>query len=128
MLATVDAELKRVGSEARQQLVESLPATLELIQALAAGIVVEVGRKVDGQFVQVVYRVPPFWPAIKYLSDWGRKIVGTDPAERKEVGLTQETMDFIREGIKAQGPSRPQLPAPRDGVVILGDFREVSDG
>lgn len=125
MLITVDQELRQVGSETRAKLVKDLPNVYDVIVALAQGITVKSVKDVDGEPRLVVYTVPPLWGAVKYLADWGRKIVGTDPAERKEVGLTKETMDFIRECIREQAPYRPALPEPKGGVVILGDYREV---
>jgi len=115
MTRLLQDELETKGSDVRAKILSSFDDTLAAVEALAHGIKL---AKNAGQEDEFVYSLPPHWPALKWLADWGRQILrqeATTVQEHRIDPATQQIMkDFIEEGRK-----RPAV-AQAEGVYQLG--------
>jgi hypothetical protein len=132
---TLDEEINKKGGEARAEILNNMEGNLATVQALATGIKVQQPLATDKGFVcnrcgspvtEVVYTVPPFWPALRWLGEWARQLVKEEPNKGRVVHeLSPETIAALRTRIFDETPDVPLLPERNaDGVVNLHD--EVS--
>lgn len=116
MDASVSQQLAHVGKEIRERIIDEAPDIIETLFRLSKGITVQTFDK-DGD--EVVYTVPPHWGAIKYLTEWARLLLETDPAPAKNRhGLDKETREFLQQFVTPAG--RPNLPQMVNGTFVLG--------
>jgi hypothetical protein len=131
MMVAVSKELADGNQKISQEIIDALPDYLDTLNRLATGIVIQ-GTKFDnnGEPHTFVYSVPPFWPALKYLLEWSKKLRDLTPAQapqtqRIESGIDAETRKFLAEFVGQPGQSMMpalRLPVPRTGgVVVLSD-------
>lgn len=117
----LDQKFVEIGSATRQKLIDATEDIFDTILAVARGITVEESRVTDdGEMGTVVYRVPPHWPALKYLADWQRKVLQTDPKDPQLHlhGLTDEMKEVVKAWMAPK--SEESRPYEVDGVIHLG--------
>jgi hypothetical protein len=135
MQYTLNEEIIKKGDAARGEILDNMAGNLETVQALATGIKVQQPLATDKGFVcnrcgspvtEVVYTVPPFWPALRWLGEWARQLVKEEPNKGRVVHeLSPETIAALRTHIFEETPEVGLLPERNeDGVVNLHD--EVS--
>ncbi len=124
MTRLLQDELETKGSDVRAKILDSFDDTLAAVEALAHGIKAVKTNPVSGE--EFVYSLPPHWPALKWLADWGRQILKQGPMTTQEHTIDDETKqimkDFIQEGRKRQPV------AQEEGVFMLGKPSENGDG
>lgn len=124
MSTAVRDELMVEGSEARARILASFDDTLTAIERLAHGLTVQkLVIDKEGNAEEIVYSLPPFWPALKWLADWGRQIVKEGPKTVQEHDIPEDTKKLLREFMQG-GPNR-EAPRQQDGVYQLGDPQQL---
>lgn len=133
----VDQELNGMQDETRKRILEEFKDALDIIRGIAHGIRVVKSvvtfNGVDSGIVcprcgdpteEVVYTVPPYWPALKWIAEWGRQIIKEAPKKEVEHRLDPVALDLIRQQLQlADGPVvGGLLPQPNEnGVIDLKD-------
>jgi len=139
MMYTLDEELSQKGGEARARIINDFDNALEAVEKLAYGIRVqrpvatEAGLacgKCGTAVSDVVYHVPPFWPALRWMLEWGRQIIKEEPKKTVEHEYPPEVLEAMRRYV--DGPSNghavPLLPTVNEqGVINLRDDDIVID-
>ena len=115
MTRLIQDELETKGSDVRSKILDSFDDTLAAVEALAHGIKLV---KSSGQEDEFVYSLPPHWPALKWLADWGRQILRQEATTVQEHRIDPETQQIMKEFIE-EGRKRPAV-AQAEGVYQLG--------
>jgi hypothetical protein len=111
MTRLLQDELETKGSDVRAKILDSFDDTLAAVEALAHGITVKNSK-------DVVYSLPPHWPALKWLADWGRQILKQEATTVQEHRIDDETKQIMKDFI-AEGRRRPPV-IEEGGVFQLG--------
>jgi len=122
MTRVLQDELETKGSDVRAKILDSFDDTLAAVEALAHGIIVE-SDKGDHK---VVYSLPPHWPALKWLADWGRQILKQEATTVQEHRIDPETAQMMKDFIE-EGRKRPPV-MEEGGVYQLGVPKPVTTG
>lgn len=112
MTRVLQDELETKGSDVRAKILASFDDTLAAVEALAHGIIVKNSK-------DVVYSLPPHWPALKWLADWGRQILKQEATTVQEHRIDPETAQMMKDFIE-EGRKRPAV-AQEGGVYQLGN-------
>lgn len=110
-------ELNQIEDEALRKILGEAPGLLDAAVALASGITVQ-------KFTQngdAVYTVPPYWPAVQYLLNWIRQLIGQGAVNRTEHGMNKDDRKLIQDWIKSGRDGDPPPRSGPDGVFTLGD-------
>jgi hypothetical protein len=122
MTRLLQDELETKGSDVRAEILASFDDTLAAVEALAHGIIVESTKGGD----KVVYSLPPHWPALKWLADWGRQILKQEATTVQEHRIDPETAQMMKDFIE-EGRKRPAV-IESEGVYQLGSGRPGDNG
>ena len=113
----LSAELNQIEDESLRKILEEAPGLLDAAVALAGGITVQ--KFTSGE--NNVYSVPPYWPAVQYLLNWIRQLIGQGAVNRTEHGMNKDDRKLIEKWIAESGDkAAPIVPGP-EGVYTLGD-------
>lgn len=115
MTRLLQDELEIKGSDVRAKILDSFDDTLAAVEALAHGIKL---AKNAGQEDEFVYSLPPHWPALKWLADWGRQILKQEATQVMEHRIDPEAQKIMKEFIE-EGRKRPAV-IESEGVYQLG--------
>ncbi len=115
MTRLLQDELETKGSDVRTKILDSFDDTLAAVEALAHGIKLV---KNAGQEDEFVYSLPPHWPTLKWLADWGRQILKQEATTVQEHRIDDETKQIMKDFI-AEGRKRPAV-IESEGVYQLG--------
>ena len=119
----VDAALDATSDEYRKKVIEALPDVFEAMTVMARGFRLQATKAdKEGNEYTVVFLVAPHWPAIKYLGDWVRSLLGQGEAKTTYHDLPDDTKELMKRFIEAQErEKRPDtIPIGPDGIVDLG--------
>ena len=119
MALTMQDELESIGSETRARLITGFDGTLTAIERLAHGITIQkfVPDK-NGDVNEVIYSLPPYWPALKWLADWNRQIINEGPKTIQEHTIDPEAKQLLKDFV--QGDKDRPAPVAVEGVFQLG--------
>lgn len=130
MMATIDEELTTKGNAARQKILSRQDDNISSIQRLADGIMVQAPLVTKNGMVchncgepvtDVVYRVPPYWPALRWLTDWNRQIIREAPARLVEHTVDPVALEAMRAYLDSNENPRDIPEVNDDGVIDLND-------
>ena len=123
MTRVLQDELETKGSDVRAKILDSFDDTLAAVEALAHGIKL---AKNAGQEDEFVYSLPPHWPALKWLADWGRQILKQEATTVQEHRIDPETAQMMKDFIE-EGRKRPPV-MEKGGVYQLGNGDDPDRG
>jgi len=135
MMYTLDEELNKKGSEARARILSAFDNALAAVEQLAYGTKVigpvmataqglacpKCGTAVE----ETVYRIPPYWPALRWMLDWGRQIIKEEPTKRVAHEYPPEALEAMRRYVGEPNSTPIMLPEPNENGVI--DLRNSND-
>ena len=135
---TLDEELMQKGGEARARILNDFDDALEAVEKLAYGIRVqrpianEAGLacpKCGEAIHDAVYHVPPFWPALRWMLEWGRQIIKEEPKKTVEHEYPPEVLEAMRRYVDGPASEPFLLPQPNEsGVIDLRDEEIALNG